>query len=272
MRDVDIFRHHDTAGHVLAMLELVGAGTQHRAQNGVNPLQGPTLRERIVDQRIEFRLVAHDAGDDVTEKRRFRRQIFFALDLIADPVALELGEHVVDAGTGNIHLVERLHSGEPGGAAPVGFLLRGFRRLVLALGHDQFFARRRLMRSTASAARAASPPLLSSVERARAQACSSVLTVMMALPSGIFRATARSISAREDSIETISKWMVSPRMTQPSAIAASYGLPFFSAASSAIAIVAGISSEPVTVRTSYDTPACFSSATAPSSIASWMSS
>jgi hypothetical protein len=34
-------------------------------------------------------------------------------------------------------------------------------------------------------------------------------------------ATARSISAREDSIETISKWMVSPRITQPSAIAAS---------------------------------------------------
>ena len=36
-----------------------------------------------------------------------------------------------------------------------------------------------------------------------------------------FLATARSISAREDSIETISKWMVSPRITQPSAIAAS---------------------------------------------------
>ena len=35
------------------------------------------------------------------------------------------------------------------------------------------------------------------------------------------RVTARSISAREDSIETISKWMVSPRTTQPSAIAAS---------------------------------------------------
>jgi hypothetical protein len=77
------------------------------------------------------------------------------------------------------------------------------------------------MRSLASAARAASPPLLSSVAFARAQACASVLTVMMPLPSGIFRATARSISAREDSIDTISKWMVSPLMTQPSAIAAS---------------------------------------------------
>ena len=62
---------------------------------------------------------------------------------------------------------------------------------------------------------------LALVARALAQACASVLTVMMPLPSGIFRATARSISAREDSIETISKWMVSPRTTQPSAIAAS---------------------------------------------------
>ena len=57
--------------------------------------------------------------------------------------------------------------------------------------------------------------------RARAQACSSVLTVTMPLPSGIRLATARSISAREDSIDTISKWMVSPLMTHPSAIAAS---------------------------------------------------
>ena len=42
-----------------------------------------------------------------------------------------------------------------------------------------------MIRSIASAARAASPPLLSSLARARAQACASVLTVMMPLPSGI---------------------------------------------------------------------------------------
>jgi hypothetical protein len=47
--------------------------------------------------------------------------------------------------------------------------------------------------------------LLSSLARALAQACASVLTVMMPLPSGKPLATARSISAREDSIETISK-------------------------------------------------------------------
>ena len=51
--------------------------------------------------------------------------------------------------------------------------------------HGQARASRRLIRSIASAARAASPPLLSSLARARAQACASVLTVMMPLPSGI---------------------------------------------------------------------------------------
>src|SRR5262249_9168153 len=128
------------------------------------------------------------------------RQIFLALDFVADPVALELGENVVDPGAADVHLVECLHGGKARGAAPVGLLLGRFRRLVLALGHDQLFVSLRLMRSTVSAARAASPPLLSSVGRARAQACSSVLTVMMPLPSGIFRATDSSISAREDSI------------------------------------------------------------------------
>src|SRR6185436_11268622 len=117
----------------------------------------------------------------------------------------------------DIHLIQRLHRRQPCRAAAVGLLVGN----LLAYRHDQAFARRRLIRSIASAARAASPPLLSSLARARAQACSSVLTVMMPLPSGMRLATARSISAREDSIETISKWMVSPRMTHPSAIAAS---------------------------------------------------
>src|SRR5436305_5719164 len=39
--DVDIFGYHDSARHVLAMLELVGTCPQHRTQNGVDPLQRP---------------------------------------------------------------------------------------------------------------------------------------------------------------------------------------------------------------------------------------
>src|SRR6202022_3851654 len=207
------------------MLEFVRAGAQHRAQDGADPLQRPALRQRVVDQRIEFRLIAHHAGHDVAEECRLGRQVFVALDFTSEPMTLELREDVVNPGAPDVHLIERLHRREPRRAAPVGLFVRALGRLLLlsvfVLCHDQVRVSRRLMRSIANAARAASPPLLSSLACARAQACASVLTVMMPLPSGIFLATARSISAREDSIETISKWMVSPLMTQPSAIAAS---------------------------------------------------
>ena len=71
-----------------------------------------------------LRLIAHHAGHDVAEERGLGRQIFVALDLAAEPVALELGEDVVDPGAADIHLVERLHRGEPRRAAPVGLLVR----------------------------------------------------------------------------------------------------------------------------------------------------
>jgi len=41
-------------------------------------------------------------------------------------MALELGEDVVDAGAADVHLIQRLHRGEPRRAAPVGFLVRSF--------------------------------------------------------------------------------------------------------------------------------------------------
>src|ERR1700716_523482 len=207
------------------MLEFVRAGTHHRAQDGVDPLQRPALRQRIVYQRIEFRLVAHHAGHNVAEECCLGRQVFVALDFASQPMTLELREDVVNPSAADIHLIERLHRREPRRAAPVGLFVHAFSRflflLLVVLCHDQVRVSRRLMRSMANAARAASPPLLSSLARARAPACASVLTVTMPLPSGIRRATEISISAREDSIDTISKWMVSPRITQPSAIAAS---------------------------------------------------
>src|SRR6266478_4715269 len=43
MRDIDIFGHDDAAGYVLAMLQFVRSRAQHRAQNGVDPLQGPAF-------------------------------------------------------------------------------------------------------------------------------------------------------------------------------------------------------------------------------------
>src|ERR1700685_869815 len=53
MCDVDIFRNDDTAWHVLAMLQFIRAGAQHRAQDRVDPLQGPAPRQRLINQRVE---------------------------------------------------------------------------------------------------------------------------------------------------------------------------------------------------------------------------
>src|SRR5512135_2409136 len=36
--DIDIFRTHDAGGHVLAVLQLIGAGAQHGALDSVDPL------------------------------------------------------------------------------------------------------------------------------------------------------------------------------------------------------------------------------------------
>src|SRR5436190_22288370 len=116
-------------------------------------------------------------------------------------MSFEFGQDVIQAGAGNIHLVERLHGREPRRAALVCLALvpvgRAHRRLPLA--------RSRLMATMASAARAASPPLSASSTLARAQAWDSVLTVRIPLPSGSLRATDRSISARADCSLTISK-------------------------------------------------------------------
>ena len=102
------------------MRELVGAGPQYRAQHRVDALERPAAGERRVDLRIERPLLAHDAGDDVAKERGLGRQILRALDLAAEPMAFELGQDLVDAGPGQIHLVERLHSGEPRRSALVG--------------------------------------------------------------------------------------------------------------------------------------------------------
>ena len=127
-------------------------------------LSGQPCDKRRVDQRIEPALLAHDAADDVAEERRFGRQILRALDLAAEPMALELGEDLVQAGAGDVHLVERLHGGEPRRAAPVGLAL------VFGApdGPSPIGVSRRLSRTRASAALAAPPPLSPSSGRARA--------------------------------------------------------------------------------------------------------
>ena len=71
------------------------------------------------------RWVFDHAGDDVAEERCFRRQILLALDLAAEPMAFELRQDLVEAGARHVHLVERLHRGEPRRPAAVGLARTG---------------------------------------------------------------------------------------------------------------------------------------------------
>src|SRR5450830_1509240 len=202
-RDVGVFRHHHPRRHVAAIIELVGAGAQRGAQHRFDTLERPAFCQRFVDQRVELALLAHHTGDNVAEERRLGWKILRSLDFAAEPVALELGEDLVQAGAREIHLVERLHSGEPRRAA----LVRLARVLVAewrAAGH-QPPARLRLSATIASAARAAAPPLLRSSAPERARAWASVSTVTTPLPMASCRFTGISISAPSDSFGTISK-------------------------------------------------------------------
>ena len=157
-------------------------------------LSGQLLRQRLVDQRIELALLAHHAGDDVAEEGGLGGEILLAFDLAADPVAFELGEDFVHAGAGDVHLVERLHRGEPRRAAPVRLA-----RVLFASGALLAIylpARLCLSAIMASAARAALAPLLRPGPEARAKACASLSTVRMPLPSGKLAVDAQDPSAR----------------------------------------------------------------------------
>src|SRR5262245_13679487 len=73
VRHIDIFGDDDTRRHVAAVIELIGTGAQHRAQDRLDPLERPALREHVVDQRVERALLAHHPADDVTEDRKSTR-------------------------------------------------------------------------------------------------------------------------------------------------------------------------------------------------------
>src|SRR3954452_3641438 len=211
VRDVDILGDGDARRHVLAEHELVGAGPEDRAQHRFDPLQWPALGQDLVDLAVDGALLGDDARQHGAKEGALGRLEGDPLDLLPDPVGLEFGEGIDHALAGDVHLVKRLDGSEAGGAALGGLCHRC----------QPTAARRRAARSTVRAASAAPPPLFSSPTRARRQAWASVSTVTMPLPSGRRRAVERYISARALSPATISKWKVSPRMSQPSATAAS---------------------------------------------------
>ena len=94
---------------------------------------------------VDGDLIVDDAGQDRAEEGDLGRPVMIALDLAADPEGLEFGEDLVEPLAGDLHLIERLDGGEPRRGAVFG-------------GHHGV-PRRRFRPTSASAARAASPPL-----------------------------------------------------------------------------------------------------------------
>src|SRR5262245_31704934 len=213
--NVGIFGYNDARRNVEAVDQLIGTGAQSRAQNRFDALERPALGQRLIDQWIEIALFAHHARYNVAKERRLCRKVLCAFDLTANTVALEFGQDFVEDGAGQIHLIECLNGRKSGGAPLVGFA--GVLVVACGPGAHQRHTSVCLSATMVSAVRAAPPPLSPSSARARACACASLSTVRIPLPTASRSFTARSISARADSFATISKWWVSPRMTQPSA-------------------------------------------------------
>src|SRR5215471_15657239 len=201
--DVHVLGDDDTRRNILLPIELVGPCAQHRAKDRFNALQRPARGEGTIDQRIEAALLRDDAADKLAKERGLRRQILFALDFAAEPMALEFGKNLVETRSREIHLVERLHRRKARSTAAVGFatLLRLRQR---AHRRSRKLWKRRFSRTSDSAASTAHPPLSPSSGCARASACACVSTVRMPLPTGMRNFSARSISARADSPATMS--------------------------------------------------------------------
>ena len=123
------------------------------------------------------------AADDVAEECGLGRQILLALDLAADPVAFEFGQDLVQRRRREIHLIERLHRGEPRRAALVGacaVLGSMGRRLAMPLS---FGALTFELDQGERGARGVAA-LVALREPSARPACASLSTVRMPLPTG----------------------------------------------------------------------------------------
>src|SRR5512147_806652 len=95
MSDVDIFGDDDAGRDVVARQDLVGAGAEDGAKDRIDAGEPPPLRELLIDQGIDLELLAHHAFDEVAEECGLGVAILAALDLLAQAMRLELGDHVV---------------------------------------------------------------------------------------------------------------------------------------------------------------------------------
>ena len=90
----------------------------------IDACEPPAFGELAVDQRIDLELLAHDAFDQVAEEGRLCVRILATLDLLPEPVRLELGDDLCQVDPRHVHLVERLHGGEARGATRGRAVLR----------------------------------------------------------------------------------------------------------------------------------------------------
>src|SRR5438045_745525 len=112
VRDIDIFGDHRAERNVGAGNELIRSGAKDREHRAVEPVEGPTLREPLADQRID--LVAARAGpsDDVVEEIALGRMVLSVLDRGSEPVVVEFLQQAREGRAFHVLLVQRLDGGE----------------------------------------------------------------------------------------------------------------------------------------------------------------
>src|SRR6185437_5050217 len=142
MRDVKIFADDDARRHVGAAEKLIGAGPQDGAQDRLQPLQRPLLAQRRREHAVDLALARRGAAHDVREEGAVGFAVILALDLLAEPVLDEFGDHRADRGAAarldlvDLDLVKRLNGEKPGDAAtPSSSAARGGGRH--GIGHER---------------------------------------------------------------------------------------------------------------------------------------
>ena len=117
MGDIHIFGNRDACRHVIALQDLVGAGAQDCPEDRIDACEPPAFCQLLIDQRIDLELFAHHALDEIAEEGCLGVALLAVLDVLAETLGFELGDHLVQVDAGHVHLIERLDRGEPGCAA-----------------------------------------------------------------------------------------------------------------------------------------------------------
>jgi hypothetical protein len=189
----DILSQQDRGGHLVIAQQFPGSGDQDDTQQQFKPLPLQRRAHRRFDQRVDMPLFGIGATNNGAQQRDVGGNEDFAIDLMTDPKLDKASERLGGGLSGLRNLIEDLHRGQTGGAAPgLGRGPRLGRRLrTLADEDGQRRSNSRRSAIIARQARAVSPPLSISPGLARTQACSSSSTVSTPKPIARPWSTAR---------------------------------------------------------------------------------